>query len=138
MLLKAHRMQQIARKMAQLEASLAGASGELHELREELEETAATTGVELETIRRLDAGTLTGALAPGGSPAPGRLWAAAEVLFLDGLAALGEGRDATARRRLGKARHLYAELGDGLELPEGAAAPENRLERIDDLLEGGG
>jgi hypothetical protein len=136
MLLKAHRMQQIARKMAQLEASLAGAGGELHELREELEDSAAATGVELATIRRLDADTLTGALAPGGGPAPGRLWVAAEVLFLDGLAALGEGRAEAARRRLGKARHLYGELGDRLELPEGAVAPADRLERIDDLLEG--
>lgn len=134
MLLKAERMQQLARKLAQLEASLQAQGGELRKVREGLEEAAAAVGVDLETVRRLDADTLSAALAPGGGPAPGRLWVAAEVLFLDGLVARADGRDDAARGRLSKARRLYRRMGGGLELPEDAAAPGERLERIRELL----
>lgn len=138
MLLKAHRMQLIARKMARLEESLAGTSGELHDLREELEETTAVTGVELEALRRLDAETIAGALAPAGGGGTGRLWVAAEVLFLDGLAALGDGRTGAANRRLEKARRLYRRVGGGLELPEDAVPIDARLDRVGELLEDAG
>lgn len=138
MLLKAQRMQRLARKLARLEASLAGASGDLEEIREGLEATAAGVGVDLETVRRLDPVTLVEALAPGGGAAPGRLWVAAEVLFLDGLTARAEGDLTSARRRLAKAGHLYRRTGDGLELPEGSPPPEERLERIGDLMRDAG
>lgn len=135
MLLKAQRMQRLARKLARLEASLAGASGDLEDVREGLEETAAGVGVDLETVRRLDPDTLVEALAPGGGSAPGRLWVAAEVLFLDGLTALAEGDLPSGRRRLARARRLYRGLGEGLELPEGSPPPGARLDRIGELLE---
>lgn len=133
-LLKAERMQQLARKLAQLEASLQAQGGELRKVREGLEESAAAVGVDLETVRRLDAATLAAALAPGGGPAPGRLWVAAEVLYLDGLAARADGRDEAARGRLEKARGLYRRMGSGLDLPEEAVDPDARLARIEELL----
>lgn len=134
MLLKAQRMQRLARQLARLEARLAGASGDLEEIREGLERTAAGVGVDLETVRRLDPDTLVRALAPGGGAAPGRTWVAAEVLFLDGLAARAEGDRPAAARRLGRARRLYRQLGDGLELPGGSPPPAARLARIEELL----
>lgn len=136
-ILKAKRLQRLARKLARLEASLEAEGGELRQVREGLEEAAAAVGVDLETVRRLDADTLAGALAPGDAPAPGRLWVAAEVLFLDGLVARADGRREASRRRLARARALYRKIGGGLDLPEGAAAPGARLHRIEELLEDG-
>lgn len=133
-ILKAERLQRLARKLARLERSLEAEGGELREIRRGLQAAAASVGVDLETVRRLDVATLAEALAPGGAPASGRLWVAAEVLFLDGLAARAEGRGPAARRRLARARRLYRDVGSDLALPEEAPAPEERLRRIEHLL----
>lgn len=137
-LIKAQKLQQLAEKLGEIEAQLDREGGELTEVRRGLEEAAARTGVELETVRQLDGATLEMTLSPGGRPDPGRFWAVAEVLYLDALRARARGDDAATARRLEKARRLFARVGGGLELPDGAASPERRLEEIGELLGTGG
>lgn len=162
-LLKAQRLQRLAEKLGRIEARLSRASGEVEETeaeggdpppapgreREEasapedvesdLAAAAARTGVELTAVRRLDGATLERALWAGGQPDPGRLWAAAEVLWLDALRAEAEGEAAVAEDRLRKARRLYARAAEtpGLQLPADAAMPEDRLRAVDERLGGG-
>lgn len=134
-LLKAQRMQQLAEKLREIESRLERESGDLTEIREGLEEAAARTGVEIETVRRLDARTLEMALSPGGRPDPGRFWVVAEILFLDGLRARAEGDPDAAGRRLEKARRLYERVGTGLQVPDDSAGPGRRLEEIAEMRE---
>lgn len=136
-LLKAQRLQQLAEKLRQIENRLEREGGELTEVREGLEEAAARTGVDLETVRALDGPTLEMTLSPGGRPDPGRFWAVAEVLYLDGLQARARGH-AAAERRLEKARRIYEAGAGGLDLPDDAARPDDRLRRIEELLGGDG
>lgn len=151
-LLKAQRLQRLAEKLGRIESRLARASGEVEEAEAgetgagaaaggeapaaepevELEDAAARAGVELETLRRLDGATLERALSPGGRPDPGGLWAAAELLYLDAVRARAECQADLARRSLDKAARLYRRLGDGLELPEGATPPAERLAAIEE------
>lgn len=144
-LLKAQRLQRLAEKLGRIEARLARAAGEVETAEAEgvetaLEDAAAGTGVELTAVRRLDGATLERALWAGGRPDPGRLWAAAEVLWLDALRAEAEGEAAVAEDRLRKARRLYARAAEttGLQLPADAPTPEERLRAVDERLEGGG
>lgn len=133
-LLKAQRLQRLAEKLGRIESRLARASGDVEETEAELEEAAARTGVELEALRRLDGATLERALSPGGRPDPGRFWAVAELLYLDAARARAAGEEAAAGRSLRKARRLYRRAEGGIDLPEGAAPPGERLEAIDERL----
>ncbi len=100
---------------------------------EELASAAARVGVELTTARRMDSATLSRALS-GGPGGGGRLWAAAEILFIDGLAARNRGDDSVARSRWEKAEFLYRRIGKDVEIPEGATSPQERLDRIESWL----
>lgn len=139
-------MQRLAERLQQMERSVEAGGGELEDVSEEvtdrepsregdsfdeeLASMAARVGVELKTARRMDAATLARALA-GGPGGGGRLWAAAEILFVDGLAARDRGDEGVAASRWEKAAFLYRRVGAGMDLPEGATSPEERLERIE-------
>lgn len=128
--LDAFRMHRLSRLLQRLEAQLEREGGEPAAVRESLEDVARRMGVHLEAVRLVDAASLVELLEAGGS---GRLWAAAEVLFLDGLLARAEGRPQEARHSLEKARLLYGRVDAGLELPDGRPPPAERLRRIDRL-----
>lgn len=150
-ILSAQRMQRLAERLQQMERSVEAGGGELEDLREEvtdrdperadsafdeeLASAAARVGVELKTARRMDAATLSRALA-GGPGGGGRLWAAAEILFVDGLAARSRGDAGVARSRWEKAAFLYRRVGGDMELPGEATPPEERVERIEAWLAG--
>lgn len=149
-ILSAQRMQRLAERLQQMERSVEAGGGELEDATEEvadrdappddggfeqeLASAAARVGVELKTARRMDAATLSRALA-GGPGGGGRLWAAAEILFLDGLAARSRGDRRAARSRWEKAAFLYRRGGMDVELPEGAESPGERLARIDSWID---
>lgn len=146
-ILSSQRMQRLAQKLQQVEQGVERSGGEVEDaldeaadeardrpdtgIDDELEDIAARSGVELSTVRRMDPGTLSRTLARGPGGGGGRLWTAAEVLFMDGLAARARGEDAVARSRWEKAAVLYRELDEGLELPEEAMPPGERLARIE-------
>lgn len=132
-ILSAQRMQRLSEKLQQVERSVERGGSELEELRdvdEELASAGARVGVELQSLRQLDAGTLARALSRGPGGGGGRVWAAAELLFVDGLATRRRGEERVARARWEKAAFLYRRLGDDLELPDEATPPAERLERI--------
>lgn len=145
-ILSSQRMQRLAAKLQQVEEGVERAGGELEDVKEEaaddrarpeaavedeLAEIAARAGVELSTARRMDGATLSRALSRGAGGGGGRLWTAAEVLFVDGLAARARGEDRVARSRWEKSAYLYRQLDEGLDLPEDATPPGERLERIE-------
>lgn len=147
-ILSSQRMQRLAEKLQLVERSVErGGSeveglreegsgetpsrGEGHEFEEDLTSASARVGVDLHTVRRMDAETLARMLSRGAGGGGGRLWAAAEILFVDGLTARARGESTVARARWEKAAFLYRRLGAGLELPEGATPPEERVERIE-------
>lgn len=145
-ILSSQRMQRLAAKLQQVEEGVERAGGELEDVKEEaaddrgrpeaavedeLAEIAARAGVELSTARRMDGATLSRALSRGPGGGGGRLWTAAEVLFVDGLAARARGERRVARSRWEKSAYLYRQLDEGLDLPEDATPPEERLERIE-------
>lgn len=145
-ILSAQRMQRLAEKLQKMESSVEKGGSELEDVREEvtghapppeesvfqeeLASVAGRVGVELKTARQLDAATLSRVLSRGPGGAGGRIWAAAEILFVDGLAARARGQESAARSRWEKAAALYRRCGTGLELPEDSASPEERLQRI--------
>lgn len=146
-ILSAQRMQRLTEKLQRMERSVERGGSELEDLREEsadevssreelvdveeeLAAAGARVGVELQTARQLDAATLARVLSRGPEGGGGRLWAAAELLFVDGLAARMRGEERVARARWEKAAFLYRTLGDDPGLPEEATPPAERVERI--------
>lgn len=151
-ILSSQRMQRLAAKLQQVEQGVERAGGELENRKEEaaedrarpgldigdeLGEIAARAGVELSTARRMDGTTLARALSRAPGNGGGRLWMAAEVLFVDGLAARARGDDRVARSRWQKAAYLYRQLDQGLDLPDDVDPPRARLERIEAWTEPG-
>ena len=133
---KAQQMQQLARLLMRLETLLERVGGDAsHELEESLEDAAERTGVHLEILRLAGPETIEEVLAPGGGGDPGKVWGAAEVLFLDGLLAHAQGRAVEARDRLEKAHRLYLLLEPDLELPDEAVPPAQRIRSLRELLE---
>lgn len=147
-ILSAQRMQRLAEKLRRVEQSVERGGSELedvreegvseapsrqevHDLEEDLTSASARVGVDLQAARRMDAETLARMLSRGTVAGGGRLWAAAEILFVDGLTARVRGESTVARARWEKAAFLYRRLGAGLELPEGATPPPERIERIE-------
>lgn len=132
MLIRSQKFQRMAEKLARVERMTEREGGEREELRKPLEEALRGVGVELATARLMDRETLARALE--GDPA--RLWGVAEALYLDGVLAGAEGDEPRAEARLRKALALYGRLEPGLELPDEAAAPAERIEEIEARLEG--
>lgn len=146
-ILSTQKMQRLADRLQQLERGVERAGGEVEDEKEEMTEedtdhsevaveedlsdVAARAGVELSTVRRMDAATLSRALSRGPGAGGGRVWAAAEVLYMDGLAARARREESVARSRWEKAAHLYRQLDEGMELPEDATPPARRIERIE-------
>lgn len=132
---KAQKFQRLAELEARVQKAIeeAGAGG-LDWAEEELADAAGMAGFDLEVARVLDGPSLETVLAAGSEGSSGRVWLAAETLFIDGVVALAEGREGDARDRLEKARLLYGTLEPDVHLPRVAARPEERLARIREML----
>lgn len=133
--LNAQQLQRLAEVHLRVERLQEREGGDASRVREELEDVASRVRVNLDVVRLLDPPSLVEILSPGEGTSSGRLWAAAELLFLDGIVARAEGREAEAEGRLAKARFLYRRLGAGFEVPEEMPAPDARLRRIDELAD---
>ena len=127
--------QRMAELLQRVQGEIEGEGGEtLVRAEGGLEEAAREVGLALDVARLVDADTLVRTFAGGRDPDPGRCWAAAELLFLDGLLSRERGDGEGARDLLAKARALYGRIGEGLALPEGAVSAEERLRRLEALL----
>jgi len=131
---KAQRMQQLAQQLLALQRRLEAGSGDTTHIREGLEEVARRVGVDLEIVRLAHPDTVLDVLAPEGGGDPGKVWAVAEVLFLDGIRARAEGEPGEGLDALRKARYLYRTLGEGLVLPDEATPPDQRLDTLGAIL----
>lgn len=104
------------------------------EVSADLQRAAHLGGLDLDLIRLCDAGGLLHLVAPGGEPDPSRLWLAAEILYLDGIAALLDGRVADGVASLAKARALFGMVEPTWVLPTGFPEATARMQDIDDRL----
>lgn len=129
---RAREFERLAEVLARVQRMIESEGGAPARVREALEEAVGLLGVDLDVVRLLDLDTLSGSLVGD----PGRLWGVAEVLYVEGVLAVEEGRPEVAEDRLRRARMLYARLEPGLEVPEGMTRPEARRRRIDALLGG--
>lgn len=127
---KAQKLQRLADLLQRVQGEIERAGGESESRVEEgLAEAAGRAGLDLEVARIADLPTLERVLASS----PGKCWVVAEVLFLDGLRARSRGRSDEARALLEKARALYGHVGEGIDLPDGAPSPGERMRRIEEL-----
>ena len=130
---KAQKFQRLAELEARVQKALEEAGGDgLDWAEDELASAAGMAGFDLETARLLDADTLATVLRAGGEGAEGRVWLAAETLYLDGLVARAQGRRADARDRWAKACSLYQRLDPEASFPEAEATPGERLRAVRD------
>jgi len=132
--LNAQQLQRLAESLLRLERLLEAEGGDTGVIREGLDEAAHRMGVHLAVVRLADAGTLLQMHGPGSGGDPGKLWATAELLFLDGLRARAEGNLGEAERRIETALALLQEVDAGLALPELSPSPQWRVEQARRLL----
>lgn len=132
--LNAHQLQRLAEAMLRLERLLEAEGGDPAVVREGLEEEAHRMGVHLEVVRLADPETLLQMHGPEGGGDPGKLWAIAELLYLDGLRARAEGHDVESDQRFETALNLFSRTDPGLEIPEGYPTPEERMDEAGRLL----
>jgi hypothetical protein len=132
--LNAQQLQRLAESLLRLERLLEAEGGDTGVIREGLDEAAHRMGVHLAVVRLADAGTLLQLHGPGSGGDPGKLWATAEILFLDGLRARAEGHVGEAERRLETAMALFQEVEAGLALPDISPSPDRRVDQARRLL----
>lgn len=130
-ILDARQLQRLADMLQQVERQQEAGGGEVHLAEEGLKEVAAGTGVDLEILRVATPDTLLGVLGPDGSGDPGRLWVAAEILYLDWIRARGADDGPTASDRRDKALLLYRTVDPELAIPEGSPPPEERIQTLE-------
>ena len=106
------------------------------EVYDELAGLADRSGFDLALLRGFSGETLRMLVSPTGEVEPARCWLMAELLYLDGLQALAEGRDEDARAGLEKARLLYSLVEPGGGMLVGLAEAAERIHDIDDRLRG--
>ena len=109
------------------------------EARADLDNFAASAGLDPSVLRVLSAETLERMIGDRAGIDPTRCWLWAEFLYLDGLTAESEGDGAAARDRFEKALMLYGLLGSPLtggplaEVPARIAELQQRLAADDSL-----
>lgn len=134
--LNAQQLQRLAESLLRLERLLENEGGDPGMVREGLDEAAHRMGVHLDVVRLADVDTLLLMHGPGRGGDAGKLWAVAEILYMDGLVAHAEGHLQDARARLTTAARLYDALPTGLDLPEGAVPPADRRDLARAYVEG--
>ena len=99
-------------------------------LRQDLQRASHLGGLDLDLLRLCHPDGLLQLVSPGGEIEPSRAWLAAEVLYLDGLAADAGGEPDVALERFGKAALLYHVIQPGWILPTGFPEAAERLRDI--------
>jgi len=132
---KAQRLQRMAEQLMELQRRLESEGGDTTHIREGLEDLAHRVGVDLDIVRLAAPETVLEVITAGGNGDPGKIWVVGEILFLDGVRALAEGQDETARGVLASSRKLLEALDSrSVSLPDGAVPPEQRLRQLEELL----
>lgn len=127
MLIRSRKFQRMAETLLRVQRMTEAGGGEVLRTREELEDALERVGVSMTVARLMDPEALAHTL--GGDA--GKLWGVAEALYLDALLAEAEGRSERAAGSLRRAAVLFRRLEPGLDLPDGAVPPEERLREIE-------
>jgi hypothetical protein len=127
-------IEQAAAVLRAVLARLTRAGADAADVRSDLQRAAHLGGFDLDLLRVVDVPGVLSMLAPGGETEPGRTWLAAEVLFLDGLAAHRSGNTDATAVSFAKARLLYGMLEPTAVLPTGFPEAAERLREIEDYL----
>jgi hypothetical protein len=104
------------------------------EVTQALRHAAALGSLDIDLLRLSDADTVLLMVAPGGEPEPGRTWLAAEMLYLDGLAAKLDDRASNATTSFAKARLLFGLVSATGVLPSDFPEATQRIREIDGYL----
>jgi len=104
------------------------------QIHDELAGLAGRSGFDMDLLRGFSGETLRMLVSPTGEVEPARCWLMAELLYLDGLQALEEGRDEGAREGLAKARLLFSLIEPGGGMLVGLPEAAERIREIDDLV----
>lgn len=126
-ILNAQQLQRLAEMLQQVERRQEAGGGEAHLVENGLREVALRTGVDLEILRIATGDTLLDVLGPDGTGDPGKLWLAAEILFLEWRRARAENEEDAARSVREKALLLYRAVDPELVLPPGSVPPVDRI-----------
>jgi hypothetical protein len=101
----------------------------------EIGEMARQAGLDLGVARSLDQASLMMWLAPAGQVDQPRLWLMAELLFLEGLAAVESGDPAAGRADLGRALAILERLEPDWRPAEDLPSAANLADEIRELLQ---
>jgi len=104
------------------------------EVRAQISEVAAQSGLDLDVARGLDPTMLLMWLAPRGEIDPGKFWLMAELLFMEGLQAHEDGLADRAGSDLRRARVILSQLGSDWRPQADLASVGERLETIDAII----
>lgn len=127
---KAQKLQRLAELLQEIQRRQEAGGGEALLAEDKLREVAIRIGVDLDVVRVATPDTLLGMLTPGRDPDPGKLWAVAEVLYLDWRAARAAGDTEAAADRRAKALLLYGAVGPEAALPAGVVPPAERMDEL--------
>jgi hypothetical protein len=100
----------------------------------DLQRVTQLGGLDLDLLRICDAEGLLQMVAFTGAPDPSRTWLAAEILYLDSVAAAEAGDADAAGQGLGKAAFLFRLMEPTWVLPTGFPEASTRLAEIDERL----
>ena len=124
--------------LAVIRKMILGGKGDAGEVENRLQSVSQTGGMALDLARAASPETIQMLVAPTGEIEPGSCWLLAETLYLDGLHANQLGDKDRALDSLAKARMLFSLLKPMGAFLVGFPEATERIEEIDQLVEGGG
>jgi hypothetical protein len=123
-------IEQAAAVLRAVIARMRAGSVDLPATRRELRRALQLGGLDLDLLRVADGSTVLQLVMPGADTEPARVWLAAEVLFLEGLAAAAVGDADGAVTSLAKAQLLFRLVEPTAVLPTGFTEAKDRLAEI--------
>lgn len=128
-------IEQLGAALAALRRRILGRKVEASKLRDELGSLAGQAGFDLDLLRGFSGETLHMLVSPTGEVEPARCWLMAELLYLDGLQALAEGRREDGGASLGKAQLLFSLIEPAGGMLVGFPEAAERSREIERLLQ---
>ena len=127
-------IEQMGAALVALRNRILGRGAPPQEIHDELAGLASRSGFDLALLRGFSGETLHMLVSPTGEVEPARCWLMAELLYLDGLEALVDGRDDEAREGLTKARLLFGLIEPGGGMLVGLPEAGERVREIEERL----
>lgn len=127
-------IEQMGAALVELRNLILGRAADPQRVDDELAALAGRAGMDLPLLRGFSLETLLMFVSPTGDIEPGRCWLMAELLYLDGLEAVLDGRPDEGREGLRKALGLFRMIEPGGGLLVGLPEAAERIEEIEARL----